>query len=1212
MASLLSDIRHGNINLKIKLSDNTKNPDLLTFDSPDDDFYFKEIVNTTYYPADEANWIIGQVHTKTTTSHVTDTNIPDQSKSVSYDYYLSGEAHFPLLKRETVFPGLSKSLTSEYSSYDDYGNILITTVSAPNYTPPIAAGTTTFEYSPDYNHRFCTKTIKTFGGQQHYEEKEYDALTGNITKSTDMNGLETSCFYDSFGRLNKTIEPDGNITMKHLYWKGSETEAPADAMYYSWVCSSGNKPVIVYYDAKGRELRTITVAMNGEDVYNDKTYDTRGRLEYTYDPYYYGQNRESYVQNAYDNLNRIQSITYSETSIPPTQYLYNGCTTSVTKGDQTTSKTINAAGWLIESADVMGGKLKYTYRSDGLLASTYLDGHPETAITKTYDAYGFCTQLTDPDAGTIAYDCTPFGEIAIQSENDNKEIYFYYDNLGRQATRNTYINNTLNETVTWHYDTQPHGIGMLASVSRNDGYSQSYAYDDLGRLASTTEHIKELDNQFHDYSTSQEYDVYGRLKTMLYPSTDPAKRFALNYGYDQQGFLTRIYRNSDNKTMWQTTEVNEKGLLTKYNMGEHLSAEQGYDTETDLLNYTTVKQDNSIVRQDYEYGWYKNTGNLEWRKKYLSSDRSTWVKEQFGYDDLNRLETVNRSSNANTTPVTTLTMVYTPDGTGNIHTKTGIGEYAYDPNRVHAVTSVENTGGIISTVPQGIEYTAFNKTKHIGEIPYTLDITYNTSDERITQVINNNGSLYQSKVYVGGMYEKITDANGTREVCYLSGPDGWFATYTIYADEHSETNYILKDHLGSVNYVLNEDGTVKQELSFDAWGNRRNPNTWQPFTGTPPEAVTDRGFTGHEHLYVFGLINMNGRVYDPILGRMLSPDNYVQAPDNTQNLNRYSYCLNNPLIYTDPSGESFMMLSLTLAFITDYASNLINGWHDPLGTAYTNATTTINGMNNCARIQIYNDDKNLATVGIDPFNFGISADYSHREGDFTFQGSAGYSCISKAYFDINLTYQSGDFTFTLGGGYSSGNNYTPGSSRFYGGMTYYDEVNKQSFSVGYTHFGGENAQNNWFVGYKKGDFSFSMTNDVKVGGDKFRTAAAEIGIGNFSYGMNLYTTEPPESEYNSTPQIGKDKNFKSCFWGKNSHGTYSSGSRIYAGMYLGYRIGNRVSRIGIDSPLVQAFFQNGIHRLPFVKSPDYNTTYGPPTRLFYQSGYYFPYSLYLN
>ncbi|MCR5455370.1 MAG: RHS repeat-associated core domain-containing protein [Bacteroidales bacterium] len=64
-----------------------------------------------------------------------------------------------------------------------------------------------------------------------------------------------------------------------------------------------------------------------------------------------------------------------------------------------------------------------------------------------------------------------------------------------------------------------------------------------------------------------------------------------------------------------------------------------------------------------------------------------------------------------------------------------------------------------------------------------------------------------------------------------------------------------------------------------------------------------RGYCGHIHYDHFGLIDMGGRVYDPILGRFLSPDPYVQAPENSQNFNRFSYCLNNPLKYTDPTGE---------------------------------------------------------------------------------------------------------------------------------------------------------------------------------------------------------------------------------------------------------------------------------------------------------------------
>jgi RHS repeat-associated protein len=93
-----------------------------------------------------------------------------------------------------------------------------------------------------------------------------------------------------------------------------------------------------------------------------------------------------------------------------------------------------------------------------------------------------------------------------------------------------------------------------------------------------------------------------------------------------------------------------------------------------------------------------------------------------------------------------------------------------------------------------------------------------------------------------------------------------------------------------------------EEYAYDAWGRRRDVTTWLPFKGT---AATARGFTGHDTIDLFELVNINGRIYDPRLGRFLSSDNYVQGPDNSQSYNRYTYCLNNPLKYTDPSGYTW-------------------------------------------------------------------------------------------------------------------------------------------------------------------------------------------------------------------------------------------------------------------------------------------------------------------
>ncbi len=116
--------------------------------------------------------------------------------------------------------------------------------------------------------------------------------------------------------------------------------------------------------------------------------------------------------------------------------------------------------------------------------------------------------------------------------------------------------------------------------------------------------------------------------------------------------------------------------------------------------------------------------------------------------------------------------------------------------------------------------------------------------------------------------------------------------------------YTYTDRLGSITHITDNEGKLIAEISYDAWGRLRDPETWQyTINNIQLSIINYRGYTGHEHLTHFGIINMNGRLYDPVLGRFLSPDNYVQAPDFTQNFNRYSYVLNNPLKYTDPDGE---------------------------------------------------------------------------------------------------------------------------------------------------------------------------------------------------------------------------------------------------------------------------------------------------------------------
>jgi RHS repeat-associated protein len=138
--------------------------------------------------------------------------------------------------------------------------------------------------------------------------------------------------------------------------------------------------------------------------------------------------------------------------------------------------------------------------------------------------------------------------------------------------------------------------------------------------------------------------------------------------------------------------------------------------------------------------------------------------------------------------------------------------------------------------------------------------------------------------------------------------------YEKAANNPAKFYYIHTDYLGSWLGVTNQQGSLTNHYSYDPWGRPRDPATWKLMPVSITNALADlsamqprfdRGYTGHEHMAGFGLINMNGRLYDPYLQRFLSPDDELQDPSNTQNYNRYTYCLNNPLRYTDPTGFDY-------------------------------------------------------------------------------------------------------------------------------------------------------------------------------------------------------------------------------------------------------------------------------------------------------------------
>jgi len=188
-----------------------------------------------------------------------------------------------------------------------------------------------------------------------------------------------------------------------------------------------------------------------------------------------------------------------------------------------------------------------------------------------------------------------------------------------------------------------------------------------------------------------------------------------------------------------------------------------------------------------------------------------------------------------------------------------------------------------------------------------LDYMYGLDNERrkMTEVKTVAGEVASTRTkYYSQNYEKVELTEGgtttnLEEVNYIFAPDGLAA---IYEKVSNKLYFVASDALGSINMIVDgTTGNIVSDMSYDAWGRRRNAQDWS-YNNISVSSITDRGYTMHEMLDNFDLINMNGRAYDPLVGQFLSPDPFVQSPANPQSYNRYAYCLNNPLKYTDPSG----------------------------------------------------------------------------------------------------------------------------------------------------------------------------------------------------------------------------------------------------------------------------------------------------------------------
>ena len=201
----------------------------------------------------------------------------------------------------------------------------------------------------------------------------------------------------------------------------------------------------------------------------------------------------------------------------------------------------------------------------------------------------------------------------------------------------------------------------------------------------------------------------------------------------------------------------------------------------------------------------------------------------------------------------------------------------------------------------------------------------------------------------------------------------------MYKDSAASSTkyYILRDNLGSITKIVNTNGDTVEELSYDAWGNMRSPETWELYKADemPEELFLNRGYTGHEHMCEYGIINMNARLYDPALGRFVSPDPIFNFYD-VNGLNPYAYASNNPMTYVDRNGK-FPFLALGAAVLGGWiggsiANKNINPFKWDWSSPKTYFGTIFGGLSAGACVyMIAGGSVGYSFVAVSPFvNFG--------------------------------------------------------------------------------------------------------------------------------------------------------------------------------------------------------------------------------------------------
>lgn len=650
-----------------------------------------------------------------------------------------------------------------------------------------------------------------------------------------------------------------------------------------------------------------------------------------------------------------------------TRISYNGLMTTITNDQgQSHVEEKNIGGQLIRITDALGGQLVHQYDAFGNLLVT--KDALQNRITVSYDLRGRKLSMNDPDKGRWTYVYNALGELVQEQSPKHQQLSTNtsYDLLGRMTQRvePEYVSRWYYDTYA-NGTSCAMGIGKLCESSTSAGLNRKTVYDSVGRAI----HFLTRIDTGPAFASSVSYDnVNGRISSQTYPTGLTVNYAYTGKGYLQTlslgseaeikplpaavgstvGATTVMPAGS---LLWQAQAQNAWGQIEQQAYGNNVFSQTGFDAITGrLINHSAGYGGSSTVT-NLSYAW-DSLNHLVGRTDANGDGSTGAVTDSMIYDSLGRLQSYTVASPSIADLHRTVRLQY--NALGSILFKSDVGIYSYpDPGtaRPHALQSVsgnfnstyayDDNGNLTESSGSNYirtSYTTFNlpgSQTGIKGSSGTYEWQYDENHQRIKETrVNASGTTNVWMLHpdnAGGLSFESEDTGReifNRHFVSVGGNSIAMLVSTgalpVLAEHQTTPNqintiglikveYWHKDHLGSLIATTDHTGAVTARYSYDPFGKRRKSGGNVDMNGLLTfgwSLTTDngsrRGYTGHEHLDDLGLVHMNGRIYDPVLGVFLQGDPVIQDPTNLQNYNRYGYCYNNPMSCTDPSGFCFM------------------------------------------------------------------------------------------------------------------------------------------------------------------------------------------------------------------------------------------------------------------------------------------------------------------